>query len=61
MLIASVAGFALVGAGVSTQVAISGGGAIASVGCGLQVGGFSGAPFGAMLGCMAYFARHSVQ
>lgn len=57
--ISSLIGFALVAIGVGTEVAISGGGGVASIACGMQVGGFSGAPFGAMLGCMGYFARHA--
>ena len=47
---------ATVGA-VAAAVALNGGG-LASVGAGLMVGGFSGLPFGAMMGAILHFLRH---
>ena len=47
---------ATVGA-VAGGVALNGGG-VASVGAGLMVGGFSGLPFGAMMGAILHFLRH---
>lgn len=50
-------GFVLTVIIVTAAVAASGGG-VASIGAGVMVGGFSGIPFGAMLGTMVFFMRN---
>jgi hypothetical protein len=56
-VIGSLVGCALSMIAVAGGVALSGGG-VASLGAGILVGGFSGTPFGAMLGAMVYLGKH---
>ena len=59
MVISSVVGFAASVSTVTAGVALSGGG-VGSFGAGILVGGFSGVPFGAMLGAMIHLGKHPV-
>ncbi|MGH9266161.1 MAG: hypothetical protein ACRD1D_15870 [Acidimicrobiales bacterium] len=57
IVVGSCVGAAVTVAAVAAGVALNGGG-VASLGAGLMVGGFSGLPFGAMMGAILHFLRH---
>lgn len=57
IVVGSCVGAAVTVGAVAGGVALYGGG-LASVGAGVMVGGFSGLPFGAMMGAILHFLRH---